>query len=318
MAQLPEWQPLDGVTPPGPSPDGSGRVVALVASERATEDGWAPTIALALAHRWSAQGQRVMLVDAGLSRPSVHEAAGLLNREGLADAVHFGASIERVAHPVEGAAYFVVTAGTPVADPASVVRADRWGRISGGMNDAGVTLLLYLPHGEDATTAFLGSASTIVVMADPDEAAPDAIRDLEPLVHAVVGNATSQPAFDPGFAAAAAAGTPEGTAPEPAWSDPHAHEPDPVSQGADIDVDPAPEDGELAGAVEALGDAADDTGGGIPDTVAEEALGVLDGVAAGVRPEPTSGGGGVTMILFVVLAVIAAAALGWVMVSGLG
>ncbi|MEM7415786.1 MAG: hypothetical protein AAF389_09850 [Gemmatimonadota bacterium] len=317
MAQLPEWQPLDGVTPPGPSPDGSGRVLALVASETATADGWAPTIALALAHRWSAQGQRVMLVDAGLTRPSLHEAAGILNREGLSDAVHYGASIERVARPVEGAAYFVVTAGTPVADPTSVVRADRWERISGGMSEAGVTLLLYLPHGEEATSAFLGSASTIVVISDPDDAAPEAIRDLEPLVHAVVGNSTSQPSIDPGFDAVASAGTLDGAPPEPEWVDPQ-HPPE-LGAGGDDDVASAA-DVELHASDDGVpsSEVATDAEGETPDAETEEPAGVLDGVAAGVRPAPTSGGGGITMILFVVLAVIAAAALGWFMVSGLG
>jgi len=83
--------------------------------------------------------------------------------------------------------FFLITAGTPVADPATVVRSPRWYRMSASMGEAGVTMVLYLRDGEAGTAAFLGSASDIVVLAASGEASPDAVRDLEPLVRAVTG-----------------------------------------------------------------------------------------------------------------------------------
>lgn len=199
MASLPDWQPLESAPPPAPGGPEGGRVVALVATEGAADKGWAGSAALDLARAWSAAGQRVVLVDAVLNRPTLHQSAGISNREGLTDAVLHGASMERVSHPMDGGSFFVVTAGTPVADAGSVVRSARWYRISSGMTEAGVTLAMLLGDGESGTAAFLGSASDIVVLADREDEVPGSIRDLEPLVRAVVGpgGASSAPAAGP-------------------------------------------------------------------------------------------------------------------------
>lgn len=189
MASLPEWQPIEGVAPLAPAGGGRGRVVALVATEGAMAKLWAPAAALDLARAWSAHGERVVLVDAVLNRPTLQEAAGVPHREGLADAVLHGASVERVSHPVDGGHFFVVTAGTPVADAGAVALAPRWHRITAGMVEAGVTMLMLLRDGESGTAAFLGSASDIVVLADPAHTQPASVRDLEPLVRAVAGPA---------------------------------------------------------------------------------------------------------------------------------
>ncbi len=205
MPELPEWQPLDGATPPD-LPDGpGGRVVAVLATEAAAAAGWAPTSALELARGWAQSGARVILVDGVLNRPALHDAAAVPNREGLTDAILHGGSLRRVAQPVGEDDVFVVTAGTPVADVGSVVRHDRWQRITSAMTDADATLAMYLADGESGTAAFLGSATDIVVLAERGEEAPRAIRDLEPLVRAVVG-----PGLGP--RAGAGAGTP-GVAP---------------------------------------------------------------------------------------------------------
>lgn len=211
MPDLPEWQPLDGAAPPAPS---AGRVVAVVATESAVSEGWGAGAAIGLARQWADQGARVALVDAALGDPSLHAAAGIPNREGLADAALFGASIERVAHTPEGERFLLVTAGTPLADPGSVARDPRWYRIIGGMAEAGVTLMLYLHAGAGSTAAFLGSASDIVVLAGRDDASPGVLRDLEPLVRTVTGpgeggmpaTGASTSADEPAVTAAAAGG----------------------------------------------------------------------------------------------------------------
>lgn len=187
MPELPDWQPLDQV---GGSDSGdveAGRVVALVASEGAVAAGWAEHAALTLARSWSEAGRKVMLVDGALQHPVLHELTGLPNGEGLSDATLYGASVGRVAQKVDEGGYFLISAGTAVADANAVVRSPRWDRLARGFVEAGVTLAVYVRDGDSGATAFLGSASEIVVLSAPDEAPPVVVRDLEPLVRVVTG-----------------------------------------------------------------------------------------------------------------------------------
>lgn len=198
MAELPDWRPLAEVEPP--SSDGSGGVVGVVASEQAAGTGWAPGAAVDLARSWSEQGRRVILVDAAVQAPSLHEAVGLQNREGLSDAALHGASVSRVSHPVEDGSFFLVTAGTPVADHDAVARSARWHRLADGMTGAGVTLLVYVRDGYTGTAPFLGTASEIVVLARPGDPPPSAVTDLQPLVRAVTGPSDGPSAVTPSTA----------------------------------------------------------------------------------------------------------------------
>jgi hypothetical protein len=211
MPELPDWQPLDGAAPPELPGGPAGRVVAVVATEGAAEAGWAAGAALELAQGWASAGARVILVDGVLNRPALHEAAGLPNLEGLTDAVLHGGSLRRVARPVGEDDFFLVSAGTPVADAGEVVRHARWYRITAAMAEADVTLGVYLIDGESATAAFLGSASDIVVLAALGDEPPRAIRDLEPLVRAVVGKGGAGAAMQAGSQVAPA--VPEGGGP---------------------------------------------------------------------------------------------------------
>ena len=186
MAQLPDWQPLDGGVPI-PDGTGSGRVIAVVASEKAVASGWAGSAALDLARRWSRGGEKVVVADGALHYPTLHTLVQIENTEGLSDAALFGASVRRVARSVDGESFFLITAGTAVADANTVPGSPRWGRLLEGFQEAGVKLLLFVRDGDSGCAAFLGSASDIVVLADRGERAPAAVRDLEGLVRAVAG-----------------------------------------------------------------------------------------------------------------------------------
>lgn len=186
MAQLPPWQPLDGGVPV-PNGKGSGRVVAIVASEGAVEAGWAASATLDLARSWSDTGAKVIVADGALHYPSLHTQARIENDEGLSDAALFGVSVGRVARPVDGGAFFLITAGTAVANANSVPSSQRWSRLLEGFVEAGVKLLLFVRDGDSGAAAFLGSASDIVVLAGKGEKTPAAVRDLEGLVRAVTG-----------------------------------------------------------------------------------------------------------------------------------
>src|SRR5688500_18123706 len=186
MAQLPNWQPLDGgvVVPDG---RGSGRVVAVVASEKAVASGWAGTAALDLARSWSRGGEKVIVADGALNNPTLHQLAQIENLEGLTDAALFGASVRKVARQVNGESFFLITAGTAVADANSVPGSPRWGRLVDGFKEAGVKLLLFVRDGDSGCRTFVSSASDIVVLADRGEQAPGAVRGREQLVRAVTG-----------------------------------------------------------------------------------------------------------------------------------
>jgi hypothetical protein len=158
-----------------------------VASEGAVEGGWAASAALDIARAWSGAGAKVVLADGALHYPSLHAQAELGNEEGLSDAALFGVSVGRVARPLDDGAFFLITAGTAVANANSVPSSPRWSRLLEGFVEAGVKLLLFVRDGDSGCAAFLGSASDIVVLAAEGEKPPAAVRDLEGMVRAVTG-----------------------------------------------------------------------------------------------------------------------------------
>jgi hypothetical protein len=88
---------------------------------------------------------------------------------------------------VDEGAFFLITAGTAVANANSVPGSPRWGRLLDGFREAGVKLLLFVRDGDSGCAAFLGSASDIVLLSDRGEKVPAAIRGLEGLVRVVAG-----------------------------------------------------------------------------------------------------------------------------------
>jgi hypothetical protein len=130
-----------------------------------------------------------MLVDGALHYPTLHTCVGAENAEGLSDAALFGVSVGRVAQPIDGGAFYLISAGTAVADANAVAGSPRWGTLLGGFVEAGVKLLLFLRDGDSGCAAFLGSASDIIVLAEEHERAPASVRDLEGMVRAVAGPA---------------------------------------------------------------------------------------------------------------------------------
>lgn len=186
--QFPPWAPVDPDVPPT-LPDhgeGHGRIVAIVASERALAAGWAGHAAADLAQGWTAGGARVVLADAGIETPRLHDVVEIDNAEGLTDALLYGASVRRVARPVDGVGFFVVTAGTVVADPLEAFAHHRWANLARGFVDAGVTLVLFVPADEPGREAALREATDVVVLADADEDVSDLVPDPS-CVRAVLG-----------------------------------------------------------------------------------------------------------------------------------
>ena len=314
MSELPDWQPLNGVAPAISEIGGPGRVVVLIASEGATSGGWAAPATLELARSWSREGRRVILIDGALQHPTLHTAAGVPNREGLVDAALHGASVGRVSQAVDDGSFFLIPAGSSVADAQSVARSDRWHRLSSGMTEAGVMVVLFLRDGEEGTPAFMGSASDIVVLAESGEAAPAAVRDLEPLVRAVTGpdadgslaSADSDASLSDGELLAGAGAMAAAGAAAIGVAASMSDGPDPVG-GEDMSFDE----------YDHLGDDGMAGDGTDADSNAFDPLSdVGRGAASVIQAEKK--GGLTTMILFVVIAVIVAGGLGYVLWSGMG
>jgi len=105
------------------------------------------------------------LADAGLDDPVLHEAIDGVVGEGLSDVMLYGASVKRVAKPIEGGVLFA-SAGTPVADAAEVMAHPRWETVIHGFQEAGALLLVHLPADTPGADALLEQAAGVVVVAD--------------------------------------------------------------------------------------------------------------------------------------------------------
>lgn len=188
-ADLPAWIPADpGTLPALPQVEGrEGRVVVLLSTEGALADGWAGSVAVDLVAGWSQAGARVVVADAGLSTPLLHEALGLPNHEGLADALRWGASVRRIVQRPEGRRFLALTAGTAVADSGAVLGLPRWKALCSGFREAGVTLAVLVPSWEEGLKAVLEEADGLVVLAAPDEDLRPVLVGVEKPVLAVVG-----------------------------------------------------------------------------------------------------------------------------------
>ena len=173
------WRFLDvesGLLPDQSAPSvlpggGKGRMVVLAATPFARIDGWASRAGVLIAGEWAREGLRVFLMDLGLDEPSLHEAVGLPNGEGVSDAFLFGASVQHIAKPALDNAIFFAPAGAPPADPEEVLGHPRWNDLAGGFSEADATLLLFLPTDIQGAGKILSRATDIIFLAARGESA---------------------------------------------------------------------------------------------------------------------------------------------------
>ncbi|HKJ01945.1 MAG TPA: SPOR domain-containing protein, partial [Longimicrobiales bacterium] len=196
--------------------------MVLLSTEGALAGGWVGPVAVDLVTAWSQVGTRVVLADAGLSDPVVHEALGIPNHEGLVDALRWGASVQRVVRRPEGRSFLALTAGTAVADTEAVLALPRWRALCAGFREAGVTLAVLLPASEDAVAAVLAQADGIVLLAGSDEDPGPLVTDVQAPVLAVMGRHGSA------AAAGEAEAPPEASLAEPPSAEPPPAEPPPA------------------------------------------------------------------------------------------
>lgn len=169
--QIPPWAAFDAASPPGAPGDASeaGGVVALVASRAALAAGWTGGVVASLARAWSSEGLRIVVADAGLERPTLQNTFGVVNEEGLADALLWGASVQKVARPLTADGFYVITAGTPVPDGSQAFTSDRWAQLCSGFREAGVTLVALIPEGASGWDSVVFAATDVFVLAAPHD-----------------------------------------------------------------------------------------------------------------------------------------------------
>jgi hypothetical protein len=124
-----------------------------------------------MAREWAKEGLRIFLMDLGLEEPSLHEALGLPNEEGVSDAFLFGASIQHIAKPALDNAVFFASAGAPPGDTEEVLGHPRWNDLAGGFSEAEATLLLFLPTEIPGAGKILSRATEILFLAARGESA---------------------------------------------------------------------------------------------------------------------------------------------------
>ena len=189
------WQPLDpaiGSLPGelesalGDGDSVSACVVILVDSE--IDRDWGAQASVAVAKRWAASGRRIILADARLDGPVLHEAVGVENGEGVSDMVLYGASAQRITERVEGG-LMLAPAGTPVIEVADVLAHVKWDMVIRGCREAGATLVFHVSTGTPGREAMTKRAEGVLVLAPPSKDV-DAILGSEsgPLI-AVLGPA---------------------------------------------------------------------------------------------------------------------------------
>ncbi len=129
----------------GPGPE-EGEFVVLLADAGAREGGWAASLTVQLARRWSEAGTRVVVADADFDEASLSMHIGAEVGEGLSDLLLYGSSPARVASQVGEEAFRFIPAGTIVGDPAGAWSARGWDGLQAAFREARTTLVVHLPE----------------------------------------------------------------------------------------------------------------------------------------------------------------------------
>ena len=327
MVELPEWSAFDASAAPvlPEHAERPGRLVAVVATKRAREDGWAMEAVVGIARAWSESGRKVVLADTALADATLHECLDVDNAEGVTDTVVFGSSVRRIAKRSDKGAFFVITAGTASADPGAVLASERWERLSRGFVEAGVTLVSYVGAESDGKTAILGLATDVVVLAEPAEDAGSVVDGSVAPVRAVIGRPSTNPSATPLADSRVDVADPlaaalEGTAGE---VDDRAEEGDARAHGTDATL---PEDMMSAQNVSSSEKMMSFDDSSLPEDALSPKLAALPEAEASIVEAPKrsvapAATGSRRLVLLavtlIVLLIVGAAALGWINIPGI-
>lgn len=182
------WTPFDpGDAPELPaSEDGSGRVVAVIASVELVGVGWAVSVATELARVWAGQRPGVVLVDTDLARPRLHHAVRVDNSVGLAEVLRGEASVSSATRVVDEDHLFCVPAGNAPEEPDQGFDRARWSKLCDAFSGAGVTVVAYVPASATWIHDVLDTATDVVELTEQHRSL-DWPREEAPPVRAVLG-----------------------------------------------------------------------------------------------------------------------------------
>ena len=195
---IPTWQSIDPAEEELPEELGNalasadsmaGCVVFLVSS--GIDRRWGADVSLRVARGWAARGRSVLLADASFDDPVLHESIEGASDEGLSDVMLYGASVKRVARPVEGG-ILLAPAGTPVGDAAEVLAHPKWDSVIHGFHEAGAGLLVHLSAATTGVDTLLERAAGIIFVAEASADVASIVGVASDRVLAVIGPETTE------------------------------------------------------------------------------------------------------------------------------
>lgn len=142
-------------------------------------------MAAEIGRRWTAEGVAVRLIDLCLSDPRLEKTLGLKAGEGASDAILFGASLGRVMRAASG--FQFVSAGTPVVAAGQVLRSDGMTHLARRLLERQGVSLLYVALGSEGGDAILQQADQVVLLAEAQHGAEEALGTAAVKTVAVVG-----------------------------------------------------------------------------------------------------------------------------------
>ena len=87
-----------------------------------------------------------------------------------------GAQLRAVCRQMGSPGFLFISAGTPTAEPADVVRSGQWDIVFKALGEADVTLVMYVPADLPGLDALLGRSSAVLLLGGDLEGADEAIR----------------------------------------------------------------------------------------------------------------------------------------------
>ena len=144
--------------------DAEGNVVQVTAPTRG--EG-ATTTAANLAVLMARAGRRVVLVDADLQHPRLHELFGVADRIGLTSLLIGDATTVEALQPVpELESLVVLPAGPRPPNPSELLTSPQFGKVIGRLRDSGVTVVIDSPpvlEGSDGMVVAAASNAAVLV-----------------------------------------------------------------------------------------------------------------------------------------------------------
>lgn len=151
--------------------------VLLVCARGLHDSEWPVQAAIGLARALADGTRPVVLADLEFESPRLHTALGEANAEGVADALLFGASLERVTLSPAGESFEFVPAGPFAPEPEELLSHAGWGRLLAELAARNALLLAYVPLGAPGLDALAENRITsVIALTAEDELAQTVAR----------------------------------------------------------------------------------------------------------------------------------------------